>query len=201
MHITDLKRIVPMWQDVMRGIRELKQSGKWSVTAETAWISDMIGFSIASIHHNMPWNLREDMMLSRAGDPEAWARVSWKTKTEDLPHVLHYCQPYEVDRGKPTFRRFYKHDDFYERMRWNALRCGMKIEIETDDLPTKLGHDDTAAAKSMVAITEPERADKSVMGFRNAWMLKHVVEMLNSAFLNWQTFHLCPKNMLLKPPE
>ena len=121
MHITDLRQILPMWQDVMRGVRELHRSGEWNSTKAVAWLSDMIAFSIASINHNLPWSLREDMMLSKAGSIEAWPRVSWKTETEKLPYVLHYCQPYEVDKGKPTSRRFYKHDDFYERMRWNPL--------------------------------------------------------------------------------
>ena len=36
-----------------------------------------------------------------------------------------------------------------------------------------------------------------VAGFRNAWMLKHLVPALNGAFHNWQTFHLCPEKMML----
>ena len=126
MHIADLRRILPMWQDVMRandmrGVRELHRSGEWNSTKAVAWLSDMIAFSIASINHNLPWSPREDVMLSKAGSIEAWPRVSWKTATEKLPYVLHSCQPYEVHKDKPTSRRFYEHDDFYERMRWNPL--------------------------------------------------------------------------------
>ena len=110
-----------------------------------------------------------------------------------LPCVLHSCQPYEVDKGKPTSRRFYKHDDFYERMRWNPLLCGTKTEIKTDDLPTKVGHVDIAAKRGMVANSPRERANKEVLGFQNAWVLKHLIEILNEALINRQTFHLCPK--------
>jgi hypothetical protein len=44
-----------------------------------------------------------------------------------VPHAA-VCQ---VETGTPKHVRFYKHDDFYQRKRFNPLLCGVKIDVRT----------------------------------------------------------------------
>jgi hypothetical protein len=37
----------------------------------------------------------------------------------------------QVETGTPKHVRFYKHDDFYQRKRFNPLLCGVKIDVRT----------------------------------------------------------------------
>ena len=34
-----------------------------------------------------------------------------------------------MEKGTPKHARFYKHDDYYQRKRFNPLLCGVRIEV------------------------------------------------------------------------
>lgn len=181
-HVRDLKKIVPVWIEVMEAMR--KKDPRLG-----GWLTDMYAYTVATLRLNIRHKLVK-MMVSHPGDDrEPWDLADDSPASPPL-FILHYCQRIQIG----TYN-FNKHD-FKSR---DIKDCANPLrfpELADNDARVIKGADSVNSLMQMVgklpkSMNDPrvrqENLDReTVKTFRNAWLYKNVIPVANQAFDNYR---------------
>ena len=84
MHVDDLRMMVASWVHLVPMLRKIDP---------TAWIIEMVAYSVAAGYHNLPHELIYHGMVDNVGQEKAWNEDN--TITTDMA-LIHYCFTWEV---------------------------------------------------------------------------------------------------------
>lgn len=170
----DMYRIAKTWSDIVPAVHE----------EYPFLLAEMFAYCIAAAHSKLPHQMAKGFMVSDVTDPqgEGWELIDRYPKDqvcyipqEGLPHVIHYCQHYNL--GKWHFGKF--------RLRKDFISCGSSLLMEPPP---------DVAAQYVFSVTPTNELTiwrYPHTGKRNGFMLCMIIKALNDAAIFYKQ-HNCP---------